>query len=487
MEPHTPAWTPAATTDPVPPVTCGAPARRTARLPRITDAFPQPVLLVDCNGTVVGANTAAVDGLQAPTTHLLGRGVLDILPQFDLGRTPGGVACDDDRDDEPTHMTVRCTDGFEFTAEVAIRLVRRADLDDEPASPMSPPAGPAPHGLDHDDRDFLMVTVTDVTSQLSAERACRRLNRQTELILRATAEGIVGVDMRGRIVLANPAATRLLGRPASELRGRELLPLALHSTEDGSPLPPEESPLTDTLRTGRSHHDLGAVLWGRDDTWHPVRLSTVPMTDEGHLVGAVVAFTDRSAVHAAAVRRDRLAAVLDHELRAPLDRTAQILTHLVEDPAGVLWPEANRILRQLAEDCGQAAHLADRLLQPADGSAQPTAELARRQQPAAHVATTAATHAQPAAQPSAQPARRGRHADNRDDDLPDAHATAQRSRPFGPPPVTVPGTVVDAGPPRRRHRQLPAAPRIVVRALEAGTTTSTAPSDGRGAIGANRT
>ncbi|MFI6587759.1 PAS domain-containing protein [Embleya sp. NPDC050493] len=475
MEPHTPARTPPATTHPVPPGACGAPARRTARLPRITDAFPQPVLLVDCNGTVVGANAAAVDGLQAPTTHLLGRGILDILPQFDLGRTPGGVACGDDRDDEPTRMTVRCTDGFEFTAEVAIRIVRRADLDDEPASPMSPPAGPAAHGLDHEDRGFLMVTVTDLTSRLSAERACRRLNRQTELILRATAEGIVGVDTRGRIVLANPAATRLLGRPASELRGRELLALALHSTADGSPLPPEESPLTDTLRSGRSHRDMGAVLWGRDDTWYPVRLNTVPMTDEGHIVGAVVAFTDRSAVHAAAV--------LDHELRASLDRMAQILTHIVEDPAGVLWPEANHVLRQLAEDCGRAAHLADRLLQPADGSPQPTTELARRQPPAAHAATTAATRARPAAQPS----RRGRHADNRDDDLFDAHATAHRSHSFGPPPITVPGTVVDSEPPRRRQRQLPAAPHILVRALEVATATATAPADGRGPVGANRT
>ncbi|MGW0658287.1 PAS domain-containing protein [Streptodolium elevatio] len=494
-----PGAVPSPTTEPVPAVAGDAPARRAVQLPRIVDAIPQPVLLVDVNGTIVGTNTAAVEVLQAPTTHLLGRGVLDVLPQFDLARTPGGTAGDDrqnnrqndGQDDQPIPMAVRCTDGFEFTAEVAIRVVRRADVDHEPASSAVPAATYAAHGPVHEDRGFLMVTITDLTLRLAAERACQRVQRQTELILYAVSEGIVAVDAFGRIMLANPAAARLLGRSAGELYGRELLSLAMHSAADGKSLPPDESTLSDTLRSGRSHHNTGAVLWGRDDTWHPVELSTVPVTDEGRVVGAIVAFTDQSAAYAAAARRDRLAAVLDHELRAPLSQMAQVLTRLAEDPAGVLWPEANRILRQLAEECGRATTLADRLLlRPADDLTHPAADSAPRRPPASRAANSATAQARPVSWSS----RRGEDANDCDGSLrgvrdsrdaldsrnsQDTRNTrdSQRSSPWNPPTITVPGTVVDTGPPHRRHRKPAAVPRVAC-LLEAGTPSPGAPVNG---------
>src|SRR5688572_4180015 len=49
-----------------------------------------------------------------------------------------------------------------------------------------------------------------------------RLNRQTDLILGAAADGVVGVDLDGRTTFANPAAVRALRRTLPELRANDL-------------------------------------------------------------------------------------------------------------------------------------------------------------------------------------------------------------------------------------------------------------------------
>lgn len=67
------------------------PSRGAARLAAILDALPDGLLLVNCNGTVVNANTVALGMLEAPGTGLVGRGVLDLLPAFDSKLIPGSM------------------------------------------------------------------------------------------------------------------------------------------------------------------------------------------------------------------------------------------------------------------------------------------------------------------------------------------------------------------------------------------------------------
>jgi PAS domain S-box-containing protein len=435
--------------DLVPYPASAAPDRRTTgRLPGILDAFPQAILLVNGNATIVGANTAALDSLQAPGTHVVGLGVLDVLPQFDLSRTPGGPD-HDDQADAVVRMTVRCTDSFEFTAEVAVRPVRHADVGHEPAFPVS---GFDLHGVVHDDRGLLLVTISDLTARLCLEAELRRLHSQTTTILRATAEGVVGVDARGRIVLANPAATRFLGYGAADLGGREFLPLAMPAHADGAPLDPDMALLTSTLRTGRGHRTADAVLWHRDGTARPVELSTVAVADGDRIVGAIVAFADRSAVHAMTEQRNKTAALLERELRTPLGRVAHTLIRLADDPAGALWPEATQTLRRLAEDCLHAVRLTDTLLTDPDAGS-----------PAGAQAPVTRLRPDTPAIPTSR--RVGRHAGSHDENLQGGIAPLRRPAP--PTRLTVPGAVVDTGPPRR----LPSPIRISVPALESGTDT----------------
>ncbi|MDI9888705.1 PAS domain-containing protein, partial [Streptomyces sp. HNM0645] len=263
------------------------PSRGAARLAAILDALPDGLVLVNCNGTVVNANTIALEMFEAPGTALVGRGLLDLLPAFDSKLIPGSMRRPDSADErgrtKPTRMVARRTDGSEFPVEVT-----SASLEDGREAYDSPGVGGGYTG-----DELLMLVVRDLSGTVDTEAELARSQRQTEMILRAAAEGVVGTDTDGRVVLVNPAAAHILGFRASDLGGKELHPLILHSRPDGEPFPYEESPLADTLKSGRKHRVRGQTLWAKDGKRVPVDLTTAPVRDGEQLVGAVMTFTDR--------------------------------------------------------------------------------------------------------------------------------------------------------------------------------------------------
>ncbi|MFJ4202170.1 PAS domain-containing protein [Streptomyces sviceus] len=397
------------------------PSRGAARLAAILDALPDALVLVNANGTVVNANTIALEAFEAPGTALVGRGLLDLLPQFDSRLIPGSMRRPDHMDPrgrtKPTRMVARRTDGSEFPVEVTSANLENGQQ--------------AYDGYGYSGDELLMLVVRDLTGTVDTEAELARSQRQTEMILRAASEGVVGTDTDGRIVLVNPAAAQILGYRASDLGGRELHDLILHSRADGTPFAYEESPLADTLRSGRKHRVRGQVLWSKKGEKVPVDLTTAPVRDGDQLVGAVLTFTDRrpydaladekstadkahaeelerleeehaseltalrqkhiteleelqerhdeeiaageeryaalgerekDRYEALAGRHDQLLTLLGRSLRGPLDELRRELSALAADDAGQLWPEANQVLHHLSAGYSRITNLIDNVL-----------------------------------------------------------------------------------------------------------------------------
>ncbi|MFG3257498.1 PAS domain-containing protein [Streptomyces sp. NPDC048172] len=326
----------------------GGTLREAGPLPALWDALVEGVLLVDANGTIVSANAPALAMFEGSDAPLPGRELLDVLPGFDAGRVPrpprGGGG---HRRATPVRMAARRTDGAEFTAEVASTYLEDGQL---------PGAGDG----------TLVLAVHESTAARAAEAELARWRRQTETILRATTEGVIGTDTAGRCVMVNPAAARLLGHRAPDLDRQDLHELILHSRQDGHPLPRQESALADTLASGRKHRVRGQTLWTRNGTRLPVDLTTAPVREGQHIIGAVMTFSalrptarrteeadrpDRANDRLAA-RHAQLLAALDHlVLHGPLARTLAEL-----DATGQAAPSAgsgSSPLRRIAD--GHAA------------------------------------------------------------------------------------------------------------------------------------
>lgn len=397
------------------------PSRGAARLAAILDALPDALVLVNANGTVVNANTIALEAFETPGTALVGRGLLDLLPQFDSKLIPGSMRRPEHLDPhartKPTRMIARRTDGTEFPVEVTSANLENGQQ--------------AYDGYGYTGDELLMLVVRDLSGTVDTEAELARSQRQTEMILRAASEGVVGTDTDGRIVLVNPAAAQILGFRASDLGGRELHELVLHSRADGSDFPYEESPLADTLRSGRKHRVRGQVLYAKDGGKVPVDLTTAPVRDGDQLVGAVMTFTDRrpydavveakeaaakrheeelervaeehaseltalrqrhvteleelterhaeelganedryaalgerekDRYEALAARHEQLLTLLGRSLRGPLEELRRELAALAADDAGQLWPEANQVLHHLSAGYSRITTLIDNVL-----------------------------------------------------------------------------------------------------------------------------
>jgi diguanylate cyclase (GGDEF)-like protein/PAS domain S-box-containing protein len=127
-----------------------------------------------------------------------------------------------------------------------------------------------------------------------ADRARAWLAHQRELILVSTAEGIYGVDAGGVINFVNPAAAAMLGYQREELLGRDAHAALHHTRADGSPCEAGRCPTQMSAARGLVVHAQEDIVWRKDGSPLSVEFSSMPIVEDGKLLGAVVTLLDIS-------------------------------------------------------------------------------------------------------------------------------------------------------------------------------------------------
>ncbi len=180
----------------------------------------------------------------------------------------------------------------------------------------------------------------------------QRLQARHQWLLDAMGEGLMRLELDGRISFANPAATRLLGLTDSQLLGSALSERLCR--EDGQPLSEHWWPhtrdgrLVEGLRLQSEQYGLrradGQVL--------PVQLTLSPLQDEhNRLAGGLLVFadiTERKAMEMLTLAHRHKSAFLanmSHELRTPLNSLLLLTRTLLNNESGNLSEEQLRSLR----------------------------------------------------------------------------------------------------------------------------------------------
>ena len=258
----------------------------------LVDALPDPVLFVDSHGTIAHSNIPAQRLFDDTRNGLAGRGLLELLPSFDINRLPSLASGHDQESTEEgqssVRVTARCLSGRELLTEVHTKRLTGARIHYEHSDGTEADE----FGSSYLGDELLMVVVRNLTGLQELETELARQQRQTELILRTASEGIIRVNETGQITLANAAAAAALGYQPSELGGLPLPALIRDIRADHSPQPYDETPVGQALTHRRASRLRGQVLRASDGRSVHVDLSAAPLLEtEGG--GAVIAFTVR--------------------------------------------------------------------------------------------------------------------------------------------------------------------------------------------------
>jgi PAS domain S-box-containing protein len=139
------------------------------------------------------------------------------------------------------------------------------------------------------------VNSRDVTDRKQVESVLGRINRQRQMILESTADGMYGLDVNGRITFVNPAAARMLGRSEREITGKLENEIVRRLREDGGEIPEGETSAA-TLRRGVLIRSRDTVFTRIDGVSFPVDYNASPIIENSAVIGAVVSFSDITAM-----------------------------------------------------------------------------------------------------------------------------------------------------------------------------------------------
>ena len=132
----------------------------------------------------------------------------------------------------------------------------------------------------------------EIFARKMAEEEVKKLHRQQKMILNSVSEGIVGVDVEGNLIFANPSASLMLGWSEEDICVRGCHEILRPISKSGRVYAEEECPIYSTYTFGDNMYEEEAEFWRKDFGYFPVFFSSTVIETEGNRVGAVITFRD---------------------------------------------------------------------------------------------------------------------------------------------------------------------------------------------------
>lgn len=143
---------------------------------------------------------------------------------------------------------------------------------------------------------------TQIQKELAESKS--KLNR----LLDHLAEGVYEVDTSGNCTFVNHSFLNILGYTnESEILGKNVHALIHHHRPDGQAYPNHDCKIYKAFRANQEINVADEVFWRKDGTSIPVEYWSVPVVQDGKLLGATVTFVDISSRKAAEARIETLA------------------------------------------------------------------------------------------------------------------------------------------------------------------------------------
>ncbi len=125
--------------------------------------------------------------------------------------------------------------------------------------------------------EYGIAVIEDISARKAAEEALRQSEQQYRQLFEMMAQGVIYYSASGKILSANPAALRILGVTWAEIQKQASYdPLWQTISEDGSPCPPEASPVARALRTSQPISDIVRVFNLKERAYRWLQVAVIP-------------------------------------------------------------------------------------------------------------------------------------------------------------------------------------------------------------------
>ncbi|ABG60457.1 PAS domain-containing sensor histidine kinase [Cytophaga hutchinsonii] len=184
--------------------------------------------------------------------------------------------------------------------------------------------------------DSMTGVVLDVTQENELKYLLGQTTERYKSVIESMIEGIIIIDLEGKIIDHNKAATQIIGYEDLVLIGNDFsLGPGEAIREDETKFPFEEFPGIKTLRTGMPYKNviLGWIIPGKDTIW--LSINSEPVKNEnGEQVAVVCSYSDVTErqvyLHTLKVKNRQLedfAHITSHNLRSPISNLSVLLDY----------------------------------------------------------------------------------------------------------------------------------------------------------------
>jgi len=286
--------------------------REKALLRSLIDSIPDPILVCDRDGKTLVANTAHASLYAATDQDGRVASFADIQQVIDSGASHS-IEC-----------MVETGDGKPLLMEVT-------------RTPFIGPSG----GI-----EGVIEVSRDITERKQAELALAQAEEHSRQILGSVSDGILGLDLEGRISFINPAAVWVLGYAEEEILGSSL------AERIQTPPPGHKEKL----------NAADEYFFRKDGRCFPVEYSTTPIFKDDDMVGTVVVFRDiterkreqeellraKEVAEEATKMKSDFLANMSHEIRTPMNAIIGLAHLLMKTELSTRQSEQLRKIQQSA-------------------------------------------------------------------------------------------------------------------------------------------
>ncbi len=177
----------------------------------------------------------------------------------------------------------------------------------------------------------LQASADQTQHQLAASARLLQLEQEVAAVIEESGEGVLRVDIKGRLVAINSTAESLLGFRAAETLNASLEDVLVSAQ-------PLVTPMLAALRQGQRWGGADADLVRRDGAAVPAFVRAVPLLDaDNGLIMGLVFISDRTDLRHFQLKNDHLehrawlgdlSAIFAHDVRNPLNGIASGLSYL---------------------------------------------------------------------------------------------------------------------------------------------------------------